>query len=312
MIVLDCDPGLDDAIAILLLLASREQDIAAITTVAGNVELSRTQWNARAIVDLSPRKAKVYAGCPRPMVFDHVHAKHIHGETGIPDTHFDTVECPLEREHAVDHLARLLEGAEERSVTLCFVGPLTNLGVLLVMRPELAIKVRRLVMMGGAIALGNTTPAAEYNIFADPHAAKVVFEADFPRVMLPLDTTSAVLVDEEISGRIEAHGNPASRFAGRLMRRPVSSPRFKGKGRPMHDMCAVGYCLWPDLFKGRECEVRIDCSEGMSRGRTVIDYWGIRGNANALVIDEVEAETFLSRVVERFAALAFDERRETA
>lgn len=299
-LVLDCDPGLDDAVAIILLL-SADIDIAGITTVAGNVEVEQTQWNARGIVDVSPRRVSVHAGCPRPLVVEHVHAKHIHGETGIAGTRFDEVETPLDDEHAVDFLSRLLNGADERSVTLCFVGPLTNLAVVLVRSPALARKVRRLVLMGGAIALGNTTPAAEYNIYADPHAAKVVFEADFERVMLPLDTTSTVLIDKALAQRVAAIDNPAARFLAPLLALPVTHPRFAGKGRPMHDMCAVGYCLWPELFSGRECHVVIDCSDGPGRGRTIIDYWGNRSQPNAMVIDAIEAETFLDRFVETLA-----------
>lgn len=297
MIILDCDPGLDDAVAILLLLSAKIE-VAGITTVAGNVELHQTQWNARGIVDRAPRRVPIYAGCPRPLALDHVHAKHIHGETGIANTKFDSVETPLETEHAVDFLTRTLHAAEDRSVTLCFVGPLTNLAVVLIKAPELARKVKKLVLMGGAIGLGNTTPAAEYNIYADPHAARVVFEADFPRVMLPLDTTSTVLVDIALAERVAGISTPAASFLAPLLALPVAHPRFAGKGRPMHDMCAVGYCLWPELFTGRDCNVVVDCAEGPGRGRTIIDYWGNTRKPNAMVIDRVDTETFLSRFVE--------------
>lgn len=301
MIILDCDPGLDDAVAILLLLAAPEA-VAGITTVAGNVELHQTQWNARGIVDQAPRRVPVYAGCPRPLAVEHVHAKHIHGETGIAGTRFDTVETPLEDEHAVDFLTRTLQGAEDRSITLCFVGPLTNLAVVLIKAPQLARKVKQLVLMGGAIGLGNTTPAAEYNIYADPHAARVVFEADFERVVLPLDTTSTVLVDGALAERVASVGTQAAAFLAPLLALPVAHPRFAGKGRPMHDMCAVGYCLWPELFTGRMCNVTVDCSEGPSRGRTIIDYWGNTRQPNAMVIDQVNNEVFLDRFVAMLAS----------
>lgn len=297
MIILDCDPGLDDAVAIMLLLSAPDTDVAGITTVAGNVELHQTQWNARGIVDKAPRGVRVYAGCPGPLVVEHVHAKHIHGETGIAGTRFETVETPLENEHAVDFLTRTLKGADERSVTLCFVGPLTNLAVVLIKAPELARKVKRLVLMGGAIGLGNTTPAAEYNIYADPHAARVVFDADFERIVLPLDTTSTVLVDAALAERVAQIGTPGAALIAPLLALPVAHPRFAGKGRPMHDMCAVGYCLWPELFSGRHCNVVVDCSDGPSRGRTIIDYWGNKREANATVIDQVDIDAFLERFV---------------
>lgn len=298
MIILDCDPGLDDAVAIMLLLSAPGMDVAGITTVAGNVELHQTQWNARGIVDHAPRSVPVYAGCPRPLAVEHVHAKHIHGETGIAGTRFEKVNTPLEDEHAVDFLTRMLKGAPERSATLCFVGPLTNLAVVLIKAPELARKVRQLVLMGGAIGLGNTTPAAEYNIYADPHAARVVFEADFDRVVLPLDTTSTVLIDTAFAQRVAQIGSPGAVFLAPLLALPVSHPRFAGKGRPMHDMCAVGYCLWPELFSGRQCNVVIDCSDGPGRGRTVIDYWGNKREPNAKVIDQVDVAAFLDRFID--------------
>tara|TARA_R100000365_G_C2731606_1_gene61766 strand:- start:259 stop:1176 length:918 start_codon:yes stop_codon:yes gene_type:complete len=304
MIILDCDPGLDDAVAIMLLLSVPGIEVAGITTAAGNVELHQTQWNTRGILDRAPRRVPVYAGCPRPLAVPHVHAKHIHGDTGIAGVRFEAVETPLEKEHAVDFLIRTLSSAPERSVTLCFVGPLTNLAVVLVKAPELAQKVERLVLMGGAIGLGNTTPAAEYNIYADPHAARVVFEADFERVVLPLDTTSTVLVDTALAARVAKIGTPGADFLAPLLALPVAHPRFAGKGRPMHDMCAVGYCLWPELFSGRQCNVTIDCSEGPSRGRTIIDYWGNKREPNALVIDQVDIEGFLTRFHDTLAEAA--------
>lgn len=301
-IILDCDPGFDDAAALLVLLAEAPERVLGITTVAGNVSLERTQINARAIVDMSGRPVRVYAGCPKPLSISHVDAAHIHGASGIPDADFQSPSCPLQPEHAVDFLTATLEAAAPRSVDLCCVGPLTNLATTLCMRPHLAARINKLVIMGGAIGLGNTTPAAEYNFYADPQAAHAVFAAEIPRVLLPLDTTSAMLFDIAFCDEIAEAGSAAAGFIAERLRRP-GHPRFEDKGRPLHDLCAIGYVLWPDLFSGRSCNVAIDTSEGINRGRSVIDYWRSSETANSVVIDEIAQKTFRRRVAEAFSKL---------
>lgn len=302
MFVLDCDPGIDDAAAILLTLAAPALAPDAISIVAGNVETSLGAWNARGIVDLSGHAAPIYAGCPRPMVYDHVHAKHIHGEDGLNGQGFASVTTPLQQAHAVDFLIATLDAAAPASVTLCFVGPLTNLGVVLVKRPDLAAKVEKLVMMGGAIGVGNVTPAAEYNIYADPHAAQVVFTAPLKRVLLPLEATATALFDAATLARWGLQDNAATRFLMPLLSRPVTSPRFGGRGRPIHDLCAVAYCLWPELFSGRDCWVDIASEPGANRGRTTVDYWNIVGRANTFVVDQIDRDAMIERVFACFAA----------
>lgn len=310
MFVLDCDPGIDDAAAILLALAAPELRPAAITIVAGNVETSLGAWNARGIVDIAGRPAPIFAGCPRPMVFGHVHAKHIHGDDGLSGHGFTTVTTPLQARHAVEFLIKRLDAAPDASVTLCFVGPLTNLGVVLVQRPDLAAKVEKLVMMGGAIGVGNVTPAAEYNIYVDPHAAEVVFAAPLKRILLPLEATATALFDAATLARWAEQDNAATRFLMPVLSQPVTQPRYGGRGRPLHDLCAVAYCLWPELFSGRDCWVDIASEAGANRGRTSIDYWNIGGRANTFVVDQIDRVGMTERVFAIFAAAYGDTSQE--
>jgi purine nucleosidase len=302
MFVLDCDPGIDDAAAILLMLAAPELAPAAVTVVAGNVESDLGAWNARGVVDIAGRPAPVFAGCPRPMLYDHVHAKHIHGDDGLNGGGFRAPATPLQPRHAVDFLIATLDAAAPNSVTLCFVGPLTNLAVVLVQRPDLAAKVEKLVMMGGAIGVGNVTPAAEYNIYVDPHAAHVVFAAPLKRVLLPLEATATALFDPATLARWGRQDNAATRFLMPLLARPVTTPRYGGRGRPIHDLCAVAYCLWPELFAGRDCWVDVATEPGANRGRTSIDHWGVEPRANCFVVDRIDREPLIERVLAVFAA----------
>lgn len=301
MFVLDCDPGIDDAAAILLALAAPELRPAAITVVAGNVESAQGAWNARGIVDIAGKPAPVFAGCPRPMVYDHVHAKHIHGDDGLSGHGFEAVTTPLQPRHAVEFLIKRLDAAPPASVTLCFVGPLTNLAVVLVQRPDLAAKVDKLVMMGGAIGVGNVTPAAEYNVYVDPHAAQVVFAAPLKRVLLPLEATATALFDAATLERWAAQDNAATRFLMPVLTRPATQARYGGRGRPIHDLCAVAYCLWPELFSGRDCWVEV-AAEGASRGRTLVDYWNVGRRANTFVVDEIDRAGLFDKVFAAFAA----------
>src|SRR5258708_9103943 len=184
-VILDCDPGFDDAVAILLALACPEAiDLVAITTVAGNVGVEHTARNARAVVALAGAATPVYAGCPRPLVAPPRDAAHIHGADGIAGVVLAPPREPPQTEHAVDLIRRRLRGAAPGSITLCAVAPLTNLAAAVVQEPAIVGAVSRLVLMGGALGLGNATPAAEFNLFADPHAAKVVFGAGWPTVMV--------------------------------------------------------------------------------------------------------------------------------
>ena len=197
-VIIDCDPGQDDAVALLLALASPDQiEVRGVTAVAGNVPLARTALNARKLCTLAGRaEVPVFAGCPRPMLRRLHTSEHVHGKTGLDGAELPQPEAPLGDRHAVDFIIETLRGAAEAAeadVTLCALGPLTNLGVAMVMAPDILGGVAEIVLMGGAFGEGNTTPAAEFNIFVDPHAAQVVFSSGVPITMMGLDVTHQAL-----------------------------------------------------------------------------------------------------------------------
>ncbi len=300
-IILDCDPGQDDAIAILLALASPEIDLVAITAVAGNIGLAKTGWNARALVELAGAATPVHAGCPRPLVRDQVDAAHIHGDSGIDGATLKPPTRPLAAGHAVDVIRDTVRAHGEGEITLVAIGPLTNLACVLVQAPDVAGRVREVVLMGGSIGLGNTTPAAEFNIYADPHAAHVVFNSGARIVMTPLELTHQVLATPERVQAIRALGSePARQISGILDAYPKTT-HFGSTGGPLHDPCAVAYLLWPELMGGKDCRVDIEMSPGPSIGRTVIEWRKQTQPANARVLDRVDAATLFQRMIERFA-----------
>ena len=272
-IIIDCDPGLDDAVALLLAVASPAIEIEAITVVAGNVGLKQTVANARAILDHVGCSVPVFAGCPRPISVDPYYAPYIHGASGLQDVELAPPTRRTDARHAVDFLMAHLDAATPRSVSICMLGPLTNLAVVLIQRPELEQKVAQLTIMGGAISVGNTTPAAEFNIFVDPHAADRVLKADIPTVLVPLDITETVVMDRWRLATLRSAGSPGASLAVRIMDRPHPQPRWGERGLPIHDACVIGHVLWPELFMGSDHGVEVDVTAGPSRGRTIIDIW---------------------------------------
>ncbi|HJS30636.1 MAG TPA: nucleoside hydrolase [Alphaproteobacteria bacterium] len=307
-IAIDCDPGHDDAVALLLALAAPERlDIRAVTTVAGNVPLDRTERNARAIVELARRDdVAVYAGCERPWRRALVTAEHIVGATGLDGADLPPPTRPLAQGHAVDALAELLRQAPARSVTLCPLGPLTNIGALFSRGPELVARVREIVLMGGAIGIGNVTASAEFNIFADPHAASSVFAAGAPIVMVPLEATHQAIATPQRVRAFERLGTPVGRAIAGMLGRDSGRDltRYGGSGVPLHDPCVIGYLLWPELFAGFAAHVAIETESELTMGRTIVDRWrSARPADNATVIDRVDAETLFSRMTATLARL---------
>ena len=302
-LILDCDPGQDDALAILLALASPEIEVMAITAVAGNVGLEKTARNARAVVELAGAATPVFAGCPRPLVRAAVHAGHIHGESGIAGASLPPPARPLAGGHAVDFIRESVRAAPEGEITLVAIGPLTNLACALVQEPDLARRVREIVLMGGAIGLGNTTPAAEFNIYADPHAAAVVFGSGARIVMTPVELTHQVLATPARIATIRALGTEPARQAAGILDAYPKTTHFGSTGGPMHDPCAVAYLLWPELMDGKDCRVDIETEGTHALGRTVIEWRRQKQPANARVLDTVDAETLFARFTERLGWL---------
>ncbi|MBM3548950.1 MAG: nucleoside hydrolase [Alphaproteobacteria bacterium] len=302
-IILDCDPGQDDAVAILLALASTELDVLAITAVAGNIGIEKTSLNARAVVELARAATPVYAGCPRPLVREPVLATHIHGESGIDGASLSPPNRPLADGHAVDFIRDTIRAHPPDEITLVAIGPLTNLACALIQAPDIAGRVQEIVLMGGAIGLGNTTPAAEFNIYADPHAAHVVFNSGARIVMTPLELTHQVLATHGRVATIRALGTEAARQVAGILDAYPKTTHFGATGGPLHDPCAVAYLLWPDLMGGKDCRVDIETEATHSIGRTVIEWRRQKTAANAHVLDTVDAEMLFRRITERLGRL---------
>lgn len=307
-IIIDTDPGKDDAVAILLALAARDRlDIRAITVVAGNVPLARTERNARALLAIAGAgDIPVHAGHAAPLLHPLSTAEHVHGASGIDGADLPEPQTPLAGAHAVDAIIGALRAARDGTITLCALGPLTNIAAALKHEPALRPKLREIVLMGGAIGLGNVTPSAEFNIYVDPHAADAVFRAGVPIVMIPLDATHQALITPAWADHMARLGTRAGAAIGGMFREAVtrSSKRHGGRGVPLHDPCVIAWLLWPELFAGTDCAVSIETQSALTRGRTVVDRWAVTGEPpNALVVEKVDADQLFARMRDRLATL---------
>jgi purine nucleosidase len=306
-IIIDTDPGLDDAVAILLAFASPEVEVLGITAVAGNVGVDLTAANARRLCGLAGRRdAKVFAGCSRPMLRAPITAV-VHGETGLGGADLPPPEMPLQDRHAVDWIIETVMGSPERSVTICALGPLTNLALAVMREPRLPARLHELVIMGGAgPSGGNSTPTAEFNIYFDPHAAHVVFDRCDRIVLVPLDVTRQVLATRDRVARIRAIGSPVGRaVAGMLEFFNRGEGFHEGlEAGPLHDPCVIAYLLRPSLFRGRAAHVEIETQSPRTLGMTIIDT-RLHGRtaANAQVLLHADADGFYDLLIERLATL---------
>lgn len=304
-IIIDCDPGQDDAVALLLALASPDElRIVGITCVAGNVPLDLTQRNARRICELTGRaEMQVFAGCPAPMVRPLKTAEAVHGESGLDGVDLPEPTMPLQDRHAVEFIIDTCLSAQDGEITFCPTGPMTNVATALVQAPEIRAKVREIVFMGGtAINPGNTTPVAEFNVYVDPHAAQVVMQSGIKLTMLGLDVTHKAITTPERLAAIRAIGSPvAEAVAGMLEfydRHDIE--RYGMPGGPLHDPCVIAYLLAPDIFMGRDCHVEVETASELTIGQTVVDWWGVTGLApNCHVVDHLDSEAFYGLLIER-------------
>ncbi len=307
-IIIDTDPGQDDAVAILLALASPELHLLGITCVAGNVPLALTAKNARKVCELAGRPdIPVYAGCVKPLSEQLVTAEHVHGKTGLDGPPLPEPVMPVQDPHAVDFLVETLRAEEPGSVTLCPIGPLTNIAMALQSAPDIADRVARIVLMGGAyFEVGNITPAAEFNIYVDPQAADIVFKSGIPITVLPLDVTHKALVTRARNDAFRAIGpRIGAQLAGwtEFFER-FDKEKYGSEGAPLHDPCVIAWLLWPDLFSGREINVEIETESPLTRGMTVADWWRVTDRQpNALFIGDVDDDALFVRMTERLALL---------
>jgi purine nucleosidase len=307
-IIIDTDPGQDDAVAILLALSSREIEVVGITAVAGNVPLELTEKNALKICELAGKKeTRVYSGAVRPLVRPLVTAEHVHGKTGLDGPDLPEPQMKLQEQYAVDFLVETLMREEPGSITLCPLGPLTNIALALIREPRIAPRIREVVLMGGAyFEVGNITPTAEFNIYVDPHAADVVFRSGVPIVMMPLDVTHKALTSKARVAAFRALGNPAGTAVAEMLgfSERFDKEKYSGDGAPLHDPCVIAYLIRPELFAGRKCNVEIETGSPLTMGMSVIDWWGVtdRGK-NAMVMRDIDHEAFFALLVSRIGQL---------
>ena len=302
-IIIDTDPGQDDALAILLALASPELDVLAITSVAGNVPQPLVTDNARALLELAGRTdVPVYRGCERPLLRDLVTAEYVHGVTGVDGATLPRPEVAAEPGHAVDLLIEACLDADE-PITLCPIGPLTNIGMAIAKEPAMLRGVREIAWMGGAFEEpGNTTDLAEFNAYVDPHAAHIVFSAGVPLTIFPLDVTHKALMTPNYVDALDAKGTAVAAAAAGMIRfyEQYDMEKYRIEGAPLHDPCVIAYLVQPDLFTGVTGGVRVDHRNEGTIGNTSFDD---DSPDVATVMTGVDAPGFFDLVVERVGSL---------
>jgi inosine-uridine nucleoside N-ribohydrolase len=300
-VIIDCDPGTDDALALLLAFASPELDIRAVTVVAGNVGLERTLANARGVVALAGALAPVFGGADRPLTGRYPSGAHVHGDDGIGGVPLPA-GAPATPGIAADAIREILRAATE-PITVVGIGPATNLALALLTERALASKIARFVLMAGAWGEGNMTPAAEFNALCDPEALAAVLALHRPVVLATLDLTAQALATQARLGALRAAGaGSALRTACAIQASVRPSRRFGGDGAPLHDPCAIAWLLRPDLFTARPARIEVECA-GASRGRTNIGRWCAPERANAMVLETVDADGFFTLLAERLGRL---------
>ncbi|MFL4558386.1 pyrimidine-specific ribonucleoside hydrolase RihA [Yersinia kristensenii] len=304
-IIIDCDPGHDDAIALILALASPELNVQAVTTCAGNQTPDKTLRNALRILTLLERQdIPVAGGALKPLLRELIIADNVHGESGLDGPSLPDPSFAPQAENAVELMARILRDSPH-PVTLVATGPLTNVALLLAGHGALAAKIDRIVMMGGAVMLGNWTPAAEFNIFVDPEAADRVFKSGIPITMAGLDVTHQAQVMDEDIDRIRQLNNPIAEVVAGLLDFFMlyhRQERWGFQGAPLHDPCTIAWLLAPELFTSIERWVGIETRGEYTQGMTVVDYYQLTDNKpNAEVLMDIDRKGFIDLLVERIA-----------
>ena len=307
-IIIDTDPGQDDAVAILLALASPELKVLGISCVAGNVPLKLTSKNARIVCELADRPdVRVFAGCDRPLARPLVTAEHVHGKTGLDGINLPDPRMPLQEQHSVDFIIDILRAEPSGTVTICPIGPLTNIATAMERAPDIIPRIQEIVLMGGAyFEVGNITPTAEFNIYVDPEAAKIVFAAGAPLTVMPLDVTHKALTNR---ARVEAFRALPGRVGPAVASwtdffERYDKEKYGSEGAPLHDPCTIAYLLNPGLFSGRHVNVEIETGSDLTLGMTVADWWRVtKRPANANFIGDVDADGFFALLIERLARL---------
>jgi len=308
-IIIDTDPGQDDAIGILLALASPEElDLLGIVTVAGNVPLELTSRNALMLCELAKKPGtKVFAGCSRPLVRQLVTAEHVHGKTGLDGADLPDPTISLQNQHGVDWTIETLLSAKDNSITVCCFAPLTNVAMAMIKAPEILTKINRIVMMGGGyFEGGNITPTAEFNIFVDPHAANTVLRCGRPIVMMPLDVTHKALMKRKWLEGLRDMGSAVGDAAYGMMSfyERFDLEKYGSNGGPLHDPTVIAYLLKPELFEGRDVNVEIEIHSELTMGMTVVDWWNVTDRQpNVTYNNQINADGFFQLILDRLSLL---------
>lgn len=306
-IIIDTDPGQDDAVALLLALASPELDVIAITTVAGNVPLALTTRNALMLVELAGKDVPVAQGAAQPLDRPLVTAEHVHGPTGLDGSNLDDPTRVAVDETAAALMIRELRARPSGSVTLATLGPLTNVAQVLRDAPEVGPRIAEIVMMGGGFSEGgNITPAAEFNIYVDPTAAHEVFSSGIPITVMPLDVTHQALASHARVEEFAELGTPAGDCVAGMLSffDRYDSEKYGTDGAPLHDPCVIAYLIEPTLFAGRQCNVEIETESALTFGMTVVDWWNVTDRAaNATVMRSIDDDRFFDLLTERIGHL---------
>ena len=306
-VIIDCDPGQDDAVALFLAMSSPDElDILGITTVAGNVPLELTQRNARMMCDIAGCKdLPVYAGCERPMVLEPITAEYIHGNTGIDGVDVFEPDTPLQDSHAVDFIIETLLAADKGTVTLVPTGPMTNIATAIQREPAVLDSVQEIVAMGGAMREGgNRSPSAEFNVLVDPHAADIVYNTGKPVIAMGLDVTHQVLSTRERVARLRALDNAVAVATADMLSffHRYDTKKYGSEGAPLHDPCTVAWLLRPDLFATRRCNLSVEKESALTLGHTAVDFWHVTDRPhNVDWVYEVDADGFYDLLIERLA-----------
>ncbi|MBL4646910.1 MAG: nucleoside hydrolase [Rhizobiales bacterium] len=307
-IIIDTDPGQDDAFAILLALASPELDVLGVTAVAGNVPLALTQRNIRVVCELAGRRdMPTFAGAVRPLVRPLVTAEHVHGKTGLDGADLPEPTMVLQSQHAVDFIVETIMNRPEGEVTMCTLGPLTNLALAIIKEPKIVPRIRELVMMGGGcFEGGNITAAAEFNIYVDPHAAQIVMESGMPITMIPLDCTHKALTSAQRIGAFRALGTQIGEACAGWMEffERFDEDKYGTDGGPLHDPNVIAYLLDPTIYTGRHINVEIETMSPLTMGMTVADWWGVtERKPNTNFIRDLDDAAFYAMLLARISTL---------
>ena len=308
-IIIDTDPGQDDAVAILLALASPEEvTVLGVTAVAGNVPLPLTEKNARIVCELAGKpETKVFAGCDAPLSRKLITAEHVHGKTGLDGPEMIDPTMPLQDQHAVDFIIETLRTEPAGTVTLCPLGPLTNIATAFEKAPDVVEKVEEIVLMGGGyFEQGNITPSAEFNIYVDPEAADIVLRSGRPITMMPLDVTHYALTTRERVDAFKALGTKVGDTvaAWTSFFERFDMEKYGSEGAPLHDPTVITYLIQPDLFTGRHINVQIETQSALTLGATVADWWRVTDHApNATFMRTIDADGFFALLTDRLARL---------